>query len=399
MQTWLPRNPLKRIDPRLLRALYRRGRRRVLFEFYNDFGLAGSRGILDALSGQSDVDLRFTATQAYHSIPPDEVEEALRTLGWGDRYLPPERAGLQFWDLVVRTDRAGRTRYLWPSQVLLLAHGGVSGADGLGRPYTLRVIPISRCTAVFVESERAARYLASQDPELMATVSVAVTGWHKLDELYARPRATAEEVRRSGLVPGRKTVLVASHWSASSLVKSVGPGVVERLRTLDDLNVVLTCHNLLLRPDMKHFSDGVDWFGVLEGWADLPHMHARRAADSTDLLRMADVLVSDHSSISFEFTAVDRPIVFFRSPDWEFLGGELGRLVQEACECVADSGTTSTSIRGPRRAGPSKPSVTWWVWGRSGRGPHKAQRSTEATHVPNPCAAGNPGLELGLGAP
>jgi hypothetical protein len=51
-----------------------------------------------------------------------------------------------------------------------------------------------------------------------------------------------------------------------------------------------------------------------------------------DLLSAADLLVSDWSSTTVEFTALDRPVLFFDSPSLPFADRELHAAFRQACE-------------------------------------------------------------------
>jgi len=103
--------------------------------------------------------------------------------------------------------------------------------------------------------------------------------------------------------------------------------------------------------------------GLGPGWTVVARGHARTMADrarvvgdrvvdatdypdASDLLALADVLVTDYSSVMFDFSASGRPMVFF-VPDLEEYRGEVrgfyfdlaarapGPLVRTAQECVA----------------------------------------------------------------
>ena len=81
------------------------------------------------------------------------------------------------------------------------------------------------------------------------------------------------------------------------------------------LNVIIKPHDLSFDPDPK-YSGGIDWRRRLRAIeragrvvvASRPRLDAAAARDAMSL-------VTDHSSIAFEFCLLDRPIVVVDAPD------------------------------------------------------------------------------------
>jgi CDP-glycerol glycerophosphotransferase (TagB/SpsB family) len=62
-------------------------------------------------------------------------------------------------------------------------------------------------------------------------------------------------------------------------------------------------------------SGGVDWRRRLEAFDGHPQVKLASSPDATPYLAAADALVTDHSSIGFEYALLDRPLVIVDCPD------------------------------------------------------------------------------------
>lgn len=95
-------------------------------------------------------------------------------------------------------------------------------------------------------------------------------------------------------------------------VEILGDEIVERIRgELEDVTLVIKPH-----PDM--FTDNPK---LIESWAHLAGTHKHVVliddpdADILPYLKSADVLVSDVSSVMFDYLVVDRPIILLKNPE------------------------------------------------------------------------------------
>jgi hypothetical protein len=79
-------------------------------------------------------------------------------------------------------------------------------------------------------------------------------------------------------------------------------------------NLIVKLHDRSMTPD-PHHTGGVDWPARLSVFASHPKFALARGADIAPLLAAADVLITDHSTVGFEFALLDRPIVVYDAPD------------------------------------------------------------------------------------
>jgi CDP-glycerol glycerophosphotransferase (TagB/SpsB family) len=133
------------------------------------------------------------------------------------------------------------------------------------------------------------------------------TGYPQLDPLFRRARPPV-----LSLDPARPTVLYAPTWNLGlTSAVMIGDRLVELLRAeAPDINIIIKPHPVI-----------GDWRSAwMARWARMAtthrgvHLVADTHADVTPYLLASDVLVSDASSVIFEFLALDRPIVLVTNP-------------------------------------------------------------------------------------
>jgi hypothetical protein len=134
-----------------------------------------------------------------------------------------------------------------------------------------------------------------------------LTGYPQLDPLFRRDRAA--ELPLDGSKP---TVLYAPTWDLGLTSATMfGPRLVELIRPqLPEANLVIKPHPMIgeWRPRW------MAWWRRLAEREPAVHLVMDTHADVTGYMLAADVLVSDASSVVFEFLALDRPIVLVTNP-------------------------------------------------------------------------------------
>jgi CDP-glycerol glycerophosphotransferase (TagB/SpsB family) len=130
---------------------------------------------------------------------------------------------------------------------------------------------------------------------------VIETGWPKMDPLF-RPPSEPNPWCEGWQQPDLPTILFASTFTPSlSAAAALHPTVRDEARR-GRWNWLVTLH-----PKMSR--EVVEAYRALEG----PHLRFAAVADTVPLLQAADVLLSDTSSIVFEFLLQQRPAVTFRN--------------------------------------------------------------------------------------
>lgn len=146
----------------------------------------------------------------------------------------------------------------------------------------------------------AQRMLRPTDPRLVDI------GFPKLDRLVNGSIEKASMLRRIGFSGRRPVILYAPTGQADNSLEHTGEAVVERLRATGKYDVMIKLHD---HPRDRR----TDWPARLRPLLD-KHTRLVRGLDVVPYMAAADLLISDASSVSSEFSLLDRPMVFLDVP-------------------------------------------------------------------------------------
>jgi CDP-glycerol glycerophosphotransferase len=94
-------------------------------------------------------------------------------------------------------------------------------------------------------------------------------------------------------------------------------------------------------------SGGINWRVRLEALCHACGAHLAQDADASPYLLVADVLVTDHSSVGFEFMLLDRPIVVLECP-WLITMARIStdkvRRLRRAADVVPSADAAATAV-------------------------------------------------------
>lgn len=140
---------------------------------------------------------------------------------------------------------------------------------------------------------------------------VKVTGFARTEDLARYERDKAAIVKRYGLNPSKKTVLVAPTWRQDDNNRDVVPFGLSLRSFMDlildcsasqDVQVVFRAH---LNADVERSIGGKSDIHIL------PYVEHPVAEE---FLAISDVLITDWSSIGFDFLTTRRPIIYLDVP-------------------------------------------------------------------------------------
>ncbi|HEX5887772.1 MAG TPA: CDP-glycerol glycerophosphotransferase family protein [Pyrinomonadaceae bacterium] len=143
--------------------------------------------------------------------------------------------------------------------------------------------------------------------------AIRLVGMPRLDCLVDGSLNRDETLISLGIDPSRKTVLYAPTWSKYSSVATMGEEIVKRLGAAG-YAVIVKLHDRSRQGDDYH-SGGVDW-----GQKLLPLLESNggvlaTGSNSSEYLMAADALITDHSSVGFEYLLLDRPLIRIHVPE------------------------------------------------------------------------------------
>ena len=292
---------IRRIDHAVGR---RASRASVLIDVRTPMNLAVLRPVWRHLSQDPRVRLAFVAEDhggALATLAPEGLAGAL---------IPRTGARWQRWDLAITADAWNHTPLARCRRRIQFFHG-VAGKYDLDHPERLAAADLHQFDRVgFINTNRMQRYLRSG---AVRPEQAVLVGYPKIDDLLngAWP---APAVRSSlGLPPDHRAVLYAPTFSTAGSLHLAGEAIVQAL--LDTgASVIVKLHDRSMTPDPKH-TNAVDWPARLAAFAAEPRFAFARTADAGPCLSAADVLVTDHSTVGFEFALLDRPLVIYDAPD------------------------------------------------------------------------------------
>ena len=290
----------RRIDHAAGRTLTRL---RVLVDVRTPMNVAVLRPVWSALATDPRITLAFTAEQS------QPVRTTLMSDGLADALISRSSATWTRWDLVLTADAWNHTPLRRCHRRLQFFHG-VAGKYDLDVPERMRAAHLERFDRVaFINEDRMRRYV---NAGVVTSGQAVLVGYPKADDLI-NGRWSREEVRQSlRLDESRATVVYAPTFSVAGSLHLAGPSIIGAL--LDaDFNVIVKLHDRSMVADARHTA-GIDWPQRLRTFDASGRFVLARGADAEPFLAAADVLVTDHSTVGFEFALLDRPIVVFDAP-------------------------------------------------------------------------------------
>ena len=140
-----------------------------------------------------------------------------------------------------------------------------------------------------------------------------LVGYPKLDCLVNGSLNRDDILSGLGIDPSRRTVLYAPTWSPYSSLNLVGEELVRSLIGAG-YAVIVKLHDRSRDPHHEH-SGGVDWVGRLGPILEAGGGCLAEGSDACPYLVAADLLITDHSSVGFEYLLLDRPLVRIDTPE------------------------------------------------------------------------------------
>ena len=247
-----------------------------------------------------------------------------------DKVLSVEQIREQDFDVLF----AGNTKMILPRSVgmrIQIFHGvsfrnKAVRAENIGADFYFLVGPYMQ------RAFGAAGLLSPDDPRGLPI------GFLKTDRLLNGQLDRQELLNTYGFTGDRPVVLYAPTGQKYNSLETMGIRVIERLATTGK-------YDLLIKPHDHPKKTRIDWFARLDGLQDR-HTRLVRDPDVIPLLFVADLLITDASSVSNEYSLLDRPVVFLDVPrliekagsadgsmlDLETWGRRCGLLVKQPSE-------------------------------------------------------------------
>jgi hypothetical protein len=306
--------------------------RRILVELRTPVSRAVLAPIYETLDQDPDTEVLFTS----------EAPERIAPLAGSAPVLTHAQAEWRRFDLYINGDPWAAARLRRCARRINFFHG-VAGKYDLDNPAGLPMGFEYYDRVAFINRDRMRRYL---DAGVVTPRQAALVGYPKLDGL-ARGRIDGAAVNAAlGLSPRRPTVIYAPTYSAASSLHLAGEDIIRTLAAAD-CNVVVKLHDRSLDLDPR-YTGGIDWRRRMKALESPGLIVYVEGADASPFLAAADLMVTDHSSVGFEYLVLDRPLVVFDTPglvEAARINPDKIALLRSAAHVVKDTTALAACVR------------------------------------------------------
>lgn len=255
---------------------------------------------------RSDPRITFFFTSSEN---PSRSAEIYREAGPAARTISPPRAGLMKFDAYLAADQ------LWVklprgTRRIQMFHG-VAGK--YGHVYDAPDRSMREWHRLFfINRRRLQNHIASGAIDADSPAARLV-GMPKVDCMVDGSLVRDSILCSLGIDPRKTVILYAPTWSPYSSVNTMGVELVERLGEAG-FAVIAKLHDRSRNPQYS-YSGGVDWGERLEPALLRFGGHLATGSDACPYMVAADILITDHSSVGFEYLLLDRPVVRIEMPE------------------------------------------------------------------------------------
>ena len=283
---------------------WRKPLRSVLVDARTPMNYAIIAPIHKAMRSDQRVQFYFTSSEA-PNLAAKIFSEADETA----RIISPRRAAMMRFDAYLVAD------LLWVrlprgTRRILMFHG-VAGK--YGNVYDSPDHSMRDWDRLFFINQRRLRNFIAAGAIDADSAAARLVGYPKLDCLVDGSLKRNEVLGSLGLDPEKKTVLYAPTWSPYSSLNAMGEDLVKQLCDAG-YQVVVKLHDRSRDAEYIH-SGGIDWAARIGTILEKGGGHLAIHSDATPYLAAADVLITDHSSVGFEYLLLDRPLVRIEMPE------------------------------------------------------------------------------------
>ncbi|HEX5965610.1 MAG TPA: CDP-glycerol glycerophosphotransferase family protein [Pyrinomonadaceae bacterium] len=280
-------------------------RRRLLVNARTAMNYSTVAPIVERLQRDPRLEFYFTASES-----PAEMDQVFAEARQPFKLITPLQASLTRFDIYLASD------FLWVS----LPRGArrVQTFHGVAGKY--RTVYDSPSNSMrdwdrlfFINRRRMQHFIDSGAIDENSDAARLI-GMPKLDCLVDGSLVRDEILTSLGIDPSRRSILYAPTWSAHSSVVSMGEELVKRLGDAG-YAVIVKLHDRSRDALHHEHSGGVDWGARLAPLLQQYGGVLATGSNSSLYLPAADVMITDHSSVGFEYLLLDRPLIRIHVPE------------------------------------------------------------------------------------
>jgi CDP-glycerol glycerophosphotransferase (TagB/SpsB family) len=279
-------------------------RRHLLVDGRTAMNYATVAPIVERLQKDARIKVYFTASES-----PDLIEKIYADAHPPSELIKPKAAAWMYFDAYLTSD------FLWArlprGTCRIQTFHGVAGK--YRTEYDSPAESMRGWDRLFFINKRRLQNFINIGAIDADSPAVRLIGMPRLDCLVDGTLQRDQILISLGIDPSRKTVLYAPTWSRYSSVASMGEEIVKRLGDAG-YAVIVKLHDRSRQGDDYH-SGGVDWGRKLEPFLKATNGVLASGSNSSTYLMAADVLITDHSSVGFEYLLLDRPLIRIHVPE------------------------------------------------------------------------------------
>jgi hypothetical protein len=330
-------NLAREADRRL--AHWRSDARTVLVNSRTAMNYAIVRPICEAMRDDRRVRFYFTSSEQ-----PAKLDEVYREAHSQAHLIHPRRAMLKRFDAYLTAD------LLWPrllrgTRRIMMFHGVAGKYANVYDSPDRSMRDWDRL--FFINEPRLQNFIKSGAID-GDSPAARLVGYPKLDCLVDGTFSRDAILTSLGIDPARRTVLYAPTWSPYSSLNAMGETLIERLCTAG-FAVIVKLHDRSRDLEYIH-SGGFNWAERLRPLLAASGALLAEASDASPYLAAADVLVTDHSSVGFEYLLLDRPLVRIEMPQLIAATNINPDYVELMAEAATSTHTAAETVRAVEQA-------------------------------------------------
>jgi CDP-glycerol glycerophosphotransferase (TagB/SpsB family) len=279
-------------------------RRQILVDSRTAMNYATVAAVVERLQKDPRIKVFFTASES-----PELLQQIYADARPPHQLIKPKAAALMHFDAYLTAD------FLWAR--LPRGTRRVQTFHGVAGKYrTVYDSPaesMRRWDRLFFINKRRLQNFIDTGAIDADSPAIRLIGMPRLDCLVDGTLQRDAILSSLGIDPSRKTVLYAPTWSRYSSVATMGEEIVKRLGAAGYV-VIVKLHDRSRQADDYH-SGGVDWGERLEPLLKANGGVLATGSNSSSYLMAGDVLITDHSSVGFEYLLLDRPLIRIHVPE------------------------------------------------------------------------------------
>lgn len=151
---------------------------------------------------------------------------------------------------------------------------------------------------------------------------IKLMGCSMLDSLFSANDNIDIYKTKLGIDPEKKTLLYAPSWNPGLSLRVYGDELIKKLSEQKDVNIIVRLHPASLfhsnHPNYEYFTGGTDWNSKINQWVESYNnvFNGNIEESSINIIKVADLLVTDISSIAFDFYIQQKPVIYIHCEEY-----------------------------------------------------------------------------------